>query len=372
METSELLLSELNANAVAIKTKEGEINSFISEKTSVLANISNAKENLIPNQEKKVNAINLLVKAEYTAYNTRVTNAKNTKAKNIKDAEYLVTKARVVENSKKAIYNSASTLSSVWLGRLNNGCKWTGAVSTWQGTYCGDYSWGCRKTGHNYESDAPNGCLKGDRRKARHNYAKTRFSQTNTAKINALTDYNNAKNVTVNAEKNVQNQINSTLVTNAQNNKGSISAQEKAYQDAKNILKNYTANGGTIDLLNRRILVIDKQIDLKNTEIKTLENERAITEVNYKTQLSKEAQKLSAIENQLAEEQANRDNLALVTEGSVQNALNQNNPINNPINNGSIGNFSQMGVPKQGGMSNVLIIGLLLIGGGYLLMKGKN
>jgi hypothetical protein len=385
--SADALLGQLKANEVAIEQKKAEIQSYIAEKDQVLDDISNLQNVIIPAQEKKVNEINKLVSKEYEAYNTRVSNAKTQLAKNQAYAQTLVDKAIVTRDSKKGTYNSDNSLYLTWKGHYDNGCKgWRGSF---RGSYCGESHASCghkNRKKHNYESMPPSYCLTKEVRNARNNYAKNKSIQYAGVKNSSYTDYQKAVTTYNNAVTNRTNQKNSTLVSDVIARKGPIQAQEKAYQDAKNILKNYIAPNGDKDRLAKKMDVIDNNISLKNTELQVLENERTVTEVAYQEKLNLINQQNAIIEEKEREAQAKRDQAEMITEGSIQNALNQNSGMSSGGFGSSTGTVTPystipslnlggsnmgMGAPKQASMSNVLIIGLLLVGGGYLFMKSK-
>ena len=386
MSEQNILLQELNANKVAIEQKANEIQTFIQEKNSLVSDLSKLQNVVIPAQEKKVNALNQDVKDAYATYNARISSATTLKNKNIASASGLVRVAKSTRDSKKRTYDSSTTLNSLWKGRYDNGCKsWRGSF---RGSYCGESNSSCyhkNRKSHNYESNPPSYCLTKEVRNARNNYAKNRSISTGTDKNNALTNYERAVTTLRNAETNLTNQRNSKIVDTARANKSNVVAQEKAYQDAKDILKNYLAPNGDKDRKTSRVAFVDKQIEIKNSELQQLENERSITEVNYKKALADEQQRLSIIANQSAEAEARRVQAQSITDGSIQNALNQNQGggASGGTSGGLIPNFGVGGSaqmfpnnmnqmqPKQASTPMFLLIGLVLVGGGYLFMKNK-
>tara|TARA_Y100001938_G_C8041638_1_gene406462 strand:- start:234 stop:1325 length:1092 start_codon:yes stop_codon:yes gene_type:complete len=358
---AEILLSEINANKVAIEQKTAEIQAFIGEKKQLIKDLTKLQNDIIPAKGREINELTKIVEKSYSAWNSRIAKAKKDRQNNIDDAQELVDSAYSDKETKKTKYNTTSATANLWSSRYNDGCKWKGSIGGWQGFYAGDYSRFCthaKRTTHNYNTDAPPYCLVNSERKKRQEYAKAKYTDWTRAKNTAYKDYNDSVtlyNDRITARDNAKS---NASVDKARNNKSDIIASEQALSDAKKELANINSSTGQRAKLEGRISFVDAQIDSKNKELLKLEQERTVTEVKYKETISLEAQKLSIIAEKEKEAQAKRDQIAKITEGSIEANL----------QSGVSGVPSQFMQPKKSNVPIILVIGLLAIGG-YAFIK---
>tara|TARA_R100000697_G_scaffold58049_1_gene71201 strand:+ start:61 stop:1152 length:1092 start_codon:yes stop_codon:yes gene_type:complete len=358
---AEILLSEINANKVAIEQKTAEIEAFISEKEQLIKDLTTLQNNIIPAKGREINELTKQVEKSYQAWNSRISQAKKDRQKNIDDAQELVDSAYKSKEEKKTTYNNASALANLWSSRYNDGCKWKGAVGGWQGFYAGDYARICthrNRTKHDYNQNAPNYCLYASERKKRQEYAKAKYTDWTREKNKTYKDYTDAVTLFNNRTTARDNAKSNSIVDKARNNKSDIIASEQALNDAKKELANINSSTGQRAKLEGRISFVDAQIDSKNKELLKLEQERTVTEVKYKETISLEAQKLSIIAEKEKEAQAKRDQIAKITEGSIEANL----------QSGVSGVPSQFMQPKKSNVPIILVISLLAIGG-YAFIK---
>lgn len=320
-------LSQLEAHKSTITSKQAELRSYIAEKNNLQEEIAKIEASTLPSLRAAKQAQEQELAAAVENWKTQKAAAYGLWQNAIKALQAAQVTWENNIDAKEDIYNTASEAQALWYNRWKHGCAWSGSAKGWTGSYCGRYKFGCSRSSHNYNTNAPSTCLKSSIRKSRQQHALSKTNSTGTAKSTALNQWNASKNEPNNVKTAKAN------VASAKLNYDKVSAQQQpmsglsqAIASKNQQIQAYVASGGVIDEKEARIAFVDGKISSLTGEIKQVEQEKYLAEQAYQDWKKKADQEAAIIAQNAAQAEADRIAKQKALDASIEANLANTDP----------------------------------------------